>query len=409
MMRDPEVEAWVERARKAEIRRVLDKVASTLRLKWSGKNGVGPCPACGGKDRFSINGSKNSFWCRKSQTGGDAIALVEYVTGANFLGAVEIITGESMPQRKPGEIIRREDPALVEQRRLAAEAEDQRREQERLSWRDHEVGRAREIWGEGEVLMGTVGEDYLRSARGVQPPPGARLRFHPALKYWHCVKATPEAEGKWRVLHVGPALLARVDDNAHRFMACHCTWLDLSRDKGKAEVVDPSTGEVLDAKKVRGSQKGGHIHLGGSPATATRLVMGEGTETTLTAREALVALKRDVSDALFWAGVNIGNIGGPHAGSIPHPTLTTTDKLGRVRKVKVAGPVPDLETKQPVLLPPDGIRRVTLLGDGDSERFATEQHYLRGAARWAKPERLTEIAWAPKGRDLNNIIMGQAA
>ena len=53
------------------------------------------------------------------------------MTGANFLGACEILTGEQMPQRQPNDpCVIHEDPKLIEQRRLDAEAEAQRREQE---------------------------------------------------------------------------------------------------------------------------------------------------------------------------------------------------------------------------------------------------------------------------------------
>jgi hypothetical protein len=401
--RDPDIEAWVDRARSADIWQVLGKVAPGHGVKRRGHKGAGPCPVCGGKDRFSVNGTEQWFYCRKSDTGGDAIRLVEYVTGANFLGACEIITGESMPKRAAGDEVRREDPALLEQRRLDAEAEAQRRAADANAYRDKEIGRARTIWGEGEVLLGTPAEDYLRSHRGVQAPAGARLRFHPDLPFWHPV------EGKHKIIHRGPALLARIDDNAHRFIGCHCTYLDLEQRKGKACIPDPETGEILDAKKVRGSQKGGHIHLGGSPASAWHLIMGEGLETTLTSREVLLANVRDISGVLFWAAVNLGNMGGPSAGSVNHPTLTSTDKRGRTRRLRVPGPVPLLETKEPVLVPPAAITTVTLLGDGDSDRFATEQHLLRGAARWAPAGVTTRIAWPPAGEDFNGVWTKGAA
>lgn len=404
MKRDPEIEAWVERAKRTDIWTALHRVAPSAAVKRRGHKGVGPCPVCGGKDRFSINGGSDQwFYCRKSDQGGDVIALVEYVTGANFLGACEILTGEAMPKRKPDDEVRREDPALIEQRRLDAEAEAQRREVERNSYRDKERGRARQIWVEGVAAFGTLAEDYLR-LRGVQPPAGARLRFHPALPFWQTV------DGKPTKIFTGPAMLARIDDNDNRFIGCHCTWIDLSQRKGRAVILDPETGEVLASKKVRGSQDGGHIHLGGSPAACDRLIMGEGIETTLTAREALMAGGRSVEQMMFWAAVNLGNIGGPSAGSVVHPTETSTDKKGRVRRSKVPGPLPDLESDRPALWPGPQIHSVILLGDGDSDRFATEQHLLRGAARWQTRGVSTSIAWPPQGQDFNGVwTRGQAA
>lgn len=395
--RDPQVEDWIERAKRTDIWWALMKLAPSNGVKRRGHKGAGPCPACGGKDRFSIDGSKGVYNCRKCG-GGDVIRLVENVTGANFLGACEILTGESMPVPQPGAEIRREDPKLIEQRRLDAEAEAQRRQQEQNSYRDREIARGRDIWGEGEVFMGTIAEDYLRAARGVQPPAGARLRFHPTLKYWHMV------QGKWKTLHTGPAMLARIDDNDHRFIGCHCTYLDLSRKNGKAQIADPDTGEVLDVKKVRGSQRGGHIHLGGSPASCTTLIMGEGIETTLSMREVMIGDGRNLDETLFWAGVNLGNIGGPSEGTVFHPDATRTDTRGRVRRKKVPGPVPDLSSIDRVLQPPPSIRRAVLLGDSDSDRFETEQHLWRAASRWKGRGVDTLIAWPDPGGDFNDML-----
>ncbi|OLS53774.1 primase-helicase zinc-binding domain-containing protein [Rhodovulum sulfidophilum] len=42
---------------------------------------VGPCPVCGGRDRFGINTARNVFNCRHCG-GGDAIALVGLGTGS---------------------------------------------------------------------------------------------------------------------------------------------------------------------------------------------------------------------------------------------------------------------------------------------------------------------------------------
>ena len=404
--RDPDTEAWIERARRADLWQVLDRISGNHAVKRRGRRGVGPCPACGGKDRFSIDTGKGMFFCRgTARTGGDVIALVQHITGASFLGACEEITGEAMPRRAPGDDVRRADPHLMEQRKRDAEAEADRRAREANAYREREMDRARSIWAEGVPLSGTTAEKYLRG-RGVSAPPGARLRFHPGLNYWHHV------DGGWRVISKAPALLARIDDGAHGFSGCHCTWLDLSTRKGKAEIVDPETGEILVAKKVRGSQKGGHIHLGGDPATATHLICGEGSETTLAVREALLIERRDLSATLFWAAVNLGNIGGRAAGTVPHPVLRRTDTRGRIRRVFVPGPVPAEEDDgDPVLLPPDGISHATLLQDGDSDPFTTLCTLQRGAARWqaARPSRSVAIASPGEGVDFGDLMMAEGA
>ncbi len=120
--RDPDTEAWIERARRADLWQVLDRISGNHAVKRRGRRGVGPCPACGGKDRFSIDTGKGMFFCRgTARTGGDVIALVQHITGASFFGACEEITGEAMPRRAPGDDVRRADPHLMEQRKRDAE------------------------------------------------------------------------------------------------------------------------------------------------------------------------------------------------------------------------------------------------------------------------------------------------
>ncbi len=99
---DPAMDDWVNRARAADIWSVLDRLPVPHTLKLRGHKTVGPCPACGGHDRFSMDRRKGIFFCRRSATGGDAIALVQYLTGADFFGAVETITGEAPPRGEHG-------------------------------------------------------------------------------------------------------------------------------------------------------------------------------------------------------------------------------------------------------------------------------------------------------------------
>src|ERR1700733_5212320 len=57
----------------------------------------GPCPQCGGKDRFSINVRKQVFLCRGCAARGNVIALVRFLDGCGFHEAVECLTGERAP------------------------------------------------------------------------------------------------------------------------------------------------------------------------------------------------------------------------------------------------------------------------------------------------------------------------
>jgi hypothetical protein len=72
----------------------------------------------------------------------------------------------------------------------------------------------------------------------------------------------------------------------------------IRRPKGKAQIIHPDTGEVLPAKKVRGSKAGGYIDLGGARA-ASRMIAGEGIETVAAVHTALKRAGRDLSRTLF--------------------------------------------------------------------------------------------------------------
>ena len=54
-------------------------------------------------------------------------------------------------------------------------------------------------------------------------------------------------------------MLAKISGEGGVFQGLHITWLDPSGPKGKARIVDPSTGEVMPAKKCRGSKAGGSV------------------------------------------------------------------------------------------------------------------------------------------------------
>jgi hypothetical protein len=78
----------------ADILEVAERLGAKLRK--GGKERMGPCPKCGGRDRFSVNPGKQIFNCRGCQTGGDVIDLVRLVhdlglhRGGLGLGAISV-------------------------------------------------------------------------------------------------------------------------------------------------------------------------------------------------------------------------------------------------------------------------------------------------------------------------------
>lgn len=412
MTRSLDFDVWVDEARKSVCMDVLDRRGH--RLKRSGTELTGACPVCGGTDRFSVNLRKNIFHCRKSRAGGDAIALVQYLDGCDFLRAVETLTGRAAPDGREGSGLTAAELAMREAARVEAEA---RRDKEADSFRRWAWQQGKDIWDTTQPGKGTMVEDYF-ALRGLGRDVPHYARFAPSLAYVHPVPIEDYEDMRARGLAVqpaktikpgdksvnvvvmtGPAMVAQVTDPDNGFGAAHVTWLDLAKPKGKAEVV--LSGELLVSKKVFGLKKGGAIRL--FKGSVPTLVIGEGIETTSAVRHALRGCGHELADAHFWAGVDLGNMGGKALGTVPHPTLTRQDSKGRTRILRVPGPEPDLSDTK-TFIPPDAFKRIVILGDGDSDRFSTDCTLKRAARRWARPGRVIQIAWADDGEDFNDMV-----
>jgi len=96
----PAFRDWVERARSEHVGAVLNR--RQINLPGRGNRRAGPCPKCGGEDRFAVDLEKEVFNCRGcGGKGHGSISLVEFLDGVNFLQAVETITGEPPPKDAP--------------------------------------------------------------------------------------------------------------------------------------------------------------------------------------------------------------------------------------------------------------------------------------------------------------------
>jgi hypothetical protein len=109
----------------------------------------GPCPQCGGKDRFSINVRKQVFLCRGCAARGNVIALVRFLDGCGFLEALEYLTGERAPEPS----------------RPAPAATDAPRDDDRDA---RALILARQIAFELRPILGSPGETCLRDARKIK-------------------------------------------------------------------------------------------------------------------------------------------------------------------------------------------------------------------------------------------------
>ena len=90
---------WIQRARQVPIEREIEQRG--IRLNGGSKiERCGPCPVCGGDDRFSINIKKQVFNCRGCDLGGNIIALVEHLDNVDFITACTTLVGEPPPKAK---------------------------------------------------------------------------------------------------------------------------------------------------------------------------------------------------------------------------------------------------------------------------------------------------------------------
>lgn len=353
-------------------------------LKKRGRAMMGTCPMCGGgrsAQRFEVK-TPETWACAVCCDGGDVIRLVERARGVSFLDAVEWLGGAQAV-----------DPAEAARRERERAAKRLSREAEAAKYREAERRRLYETWKFSWSWPATPVEAYL-IGRGVDRLDGVTVRYA-EVPYFHGEAIDDRGRAQPRRIHLGPAMLAPFVDGRGVFRGLHITWIDADRPGEKALIADPDTGEVLPAKKMRGSKAGAWLKLCAG-AIGQKLKVGEGIETTLSSRAAL-------GDGFaFFAAGDLGNLAGPATETVPHPTLKTPGG----RPARVPGPDPDLS--RPGLPVPDDVTEIDLIADADSDPFLTRLAIARGAKRYARPGRRIVASWPPEGADLNDVARGKA-
>ena len=101
----------LERARGV---RLEDEIAHRgIKLRRQGSELIGPCPRCGGADRFGINIRKQVFNCRGcGASGGDTIALVRFLDPAS-LEVEKVVDAAIGLVRTIEKVIKGDDRALT--------------------------------------------------------------------------------------------------------------------------------------------------------------------------------------------------------------------------------------------------------------------------------------------------------
>lgn len=407
--RDPEFDQWVSEARAGAFDLAV-KLCRFVPRKGSDK-GVdiaGPCPACGGRDRFAVHLVKRKFNCRHCEVkGGDALALALVGEHVAFVEACEVLSGRERPKRVAEETPEERAARSARREALDRSIEDDRRKRDEESnrYRERERATCLRIWERGRAPTPERLGRY-HAARGLLLPATALIREAEDVAFYHGEEIDERGFEQPRVLYRGPAQLAAFLDNEGAFVGLHITHLkpDWS---GKAELVDPATGEVLNAKKMRGTKKGSHIVLRTPPASAIeaaqrdgqpiRLFMGEGIETTGQVGTSLKHTRRLLPSDIFWASGDLGNLGGGSLGTVAHPSLKTP----KGRPQRVPSDKPDLEA--PAIRIPDAVTHLCLLGDGDSEPFLTRMTLQRARNRYARPGLSIATPIAPAGEDFNSM------
>jgi hypothetical protein len=147
------------------VRAECDAVALIYRAQSSG---IGPCPVCGGSDRFAIHTQKQLWNCRNCGVGGnDAISLIRHMDGCGFVSAITTLAGDGVRNQTP--------PAKREERDVY---KDDQNSASRAAW----------LWSQRKpITEGTPPWLYLRSRRYTGP---IRSRYAPWLPFGTAIAMT---------------------------------------------------------------------------------------------------------------------------------------------------------------------------------------------------------------------------
>ena len=220
----------------------------------------GPCPICGGKDRFRFDnkGGRGTWICSRCGA-GDGVALVMRRMGLGFGDAIRSVRSVlGIAQRTPVRV---------------QSNEDDRRAVLNALWRSA-----------GPIRFDDAAGLYLRRRAGIVQVPDC-LRFAPWVRY----QADP--------VTYHPCMIAMVRDAEDRPVTLHRTYLN--KEGSKATVADPR-------RLMPGSLPAGSAVRLSEPAET--MGIAEGIETALSAAF--------LSSMPVWAALTAGNLAGwvPPAG-----------------------------------------------------------------------------------------------
>jgi phage/plasmid primase-like uncharacterized protein len=246
--------------------RIEDELARRgVKLKRVAGELIGPCPVCGGTDRFAISIVKRVWNCRICAKGGDIITLVQHLDGCDFVTAIETLTGEEV--------------------RTQIEAIPEREHHNHDN--DGRIARALQYWREAGPIEGTVATTYLERDRQITAlPPAVHdvLRFHRRVVFGH------DNAGNWT--HHGCILALYRDVITNEPTGIH--RIALGHDGG------------LVGRMGLGRKQGSAIKFWNDTEVTTGLVVGEGIETVVAA--AMHVEHRGTLLQPAWSLIDAGNL-----------------------------------------------------------------------------------------------------
>lgn len=380
---------WIDLARSADLLGTAQSFG--VHLKKSGTaEWEGPCPICGGKDRFSINTKKRVCNCRQCDLKGNVIAFVEAVTSSGFIEAVETINGTPRPDRSRDETLEertaRKNRQALRKIELQHHEDERRAEEAAKAKRDEEaiaavLDRAVPIWG-------TQGEAYVRG-RGLSPHPRLMkdIQFVADLDYWGA-----RDNGTRAVVHLAnlPAIVAVIRDFSGAIIGLSQTYLEPNEPRKWTPTGSPTNSPT----KIRGEKKGGMVWLGRKAET---LALSEGWANVLAWHQ----LGYGPEDVALAAAIDLGNLAGGSTGSCDHPVLTDADG----RKVKMRNGQPDMNS--PGVILQEGVKSIILVADLDSETYATAAQLRTAVNRFRAVGITVDIAWPRCGQDWNDTLIAR--
>lgn len=432
------IDAFIEEARGIGFASVAERFGRVVarRAEWTG-----PCPRCGGEDRYAVNARKGVWLCRGCGAGGkDAIGLAAHEIGVDVRRQDGLLAACAEVLQKPvpeGGAVESEEAraarlARMEVLRREGERQAEVRATREAAEREKAIRKARGLYFNAGEDNGTVAT-YLGLRTGFKFPAELfeNLRFDPTHSYWS--EKHRDERGYATAIHAGPAMVAPFVTLDGEVVGSHETWIDLAHAcgpkfrvvlscrteagaKAGAALLPPGTRpapewidaghyEQLPSKKMQGVKKGALIPLLGEMA-ATRWVAAEGIESAL----GFAALDGFRVDTFYCAAGDMGNLAGKAdpASSFNHPTIKDQDRRGRWRARRIAGPEPAREATDRALQLPAHVAEFLIAVDGDSEFYWTASAIARAEARLARDGLTIVPCWPPNGMDWADVAKAAA-